>query len=92
VSKTINPKREALTQAARVLKENQYKLRNGFSDEDADEVEAVYCDLINNLEKQLSDLAAIEINTKLKGKHAWRKQNARPRYMVILSLAHQPRI
>lgn len=59
MNKTINPKREALAQAARVLKENQYKLRNGFSNEDADEVEAVYCGLIFDLETQLSELLAL---------------------------------
>ena len=54
----VNPKRVALAQASRVLKENRYKIEDQpqFSPEQTVEIEEVYTGVIENIEAQLQEL------------------------------------
>jgi hypothetical protein len=58
LSTIVNSKRVALTQASRVLKENQYKLEEQpqFSAEQNAEIAEVYTGVIENIELQLQEL------------------------------------
>jgi hypothetical protein len=61
LSTIVNSKRVALTQASRVLKENQYKLEEQpqFSVEQNAEIAEVYSGVIDSIELQLQELLAM---------------------------------